>query len=330
MPRLSDLNFHGTGLSRPECVICHASGLIFAADWTGNGGITVTFEDGVIDRILARDAPRPMRPNGFALEPGGTFLLADLGTEEGGIWRLDAQGSVTPVLTSLDGRPLPPSNFVHRDKQGRLWVTISTYQVPRDRAYRADVSDGCIISIIDGKAQLAADGLGYTNECIVAPDGEHLYVNETFARRTSRFPILADGSLGTKEIVATYGAGTFPDGLCFDAEGGFWITSIISNRIIRVDSQGRQTIMLEDSDAKHLAWVEDAFQAGQLGRPHLDRIESKLLRNVSSLAFGGKDLCTAYLGCLLGDAIASFASPVAGEPPSHWDIELGPLARYLT
>ena len=29
------------------------------------------------------------------------------------------------------------------------------------------------------------------------------------------------------------------------------------------------------------------------------------------LAFGGPDLKTAYLGCLLGDSIASFTMPVA-------------------
>ena len=27
---------------------------------------------------------------------------------------------------------------------------------------------------------------------------------------------------------------------------------------------------------------------------------------------------TAYVGCLLGDSIAMFDSPVAGHPPPHW------------
>ena len=48
------------------------------------------------------------------------------------------------------------------------------------------------------------------------------------------------------------------------------------------------------------------------------RITSRVLKNVSSLAFGGADLRTAYVGCLLGDSIAVFDSPVAGHPPAHW------------
>jgi hypothetical protein len=43
------------------------------------------------------------------------------------------------------------------------------------------------------------------------------------------------------------------------------------------------------------------------------------LKNISSIAFGGPDLRTAYLGCLLGDALATFRSPVAGAPPAHWN-----------
>jgi len=118
--------------------------------------------------------------------------------------------------------------------------------------------------------------------------------------------------------VTTFGHGTYPDGLAFDAEGGVWITSIVSNRVIRVDPSGAQTVMLEDADPAHVDWTEQAFLAGAMGRPHLDKAAGKVLRNVSSLAFGGPDLRTAYLGCLLGDAIASFRSPVSGHPPVHW------------
>jgi len=98
-----------------------------------------------------------------------------------------------------------------------------------------------------------------------------------------------------------------------------WITSIVSNRVLRVAPDGGQQVMLEDCDEAHLAWVEQAYLAGAMGRPHLDGVKSRRLRNISSLAFGGPELRTAYLGCLLGDAIASFRSPVPGAPPAHWN-----------
>jgi hypothetical protein len=64
--------------------------------------------------------------------------------------------------------------------------------------------------------------------------------------------------------------------------------------------------------------VEAAFQAGQMGRPHLDEVKSSRLRNISSIAFTGADRRTAVLGCLLGDSLATLRVPVAGVAPSHW------------
>ena len=73
----------GSGLQRPECVLAHESGLLFAADWAGDGGVAIVDAQGRVSRIAARGGPRPMRPNGIALEPGGSFLLADLGAQAG-------------------------------------------------------------------------------------------------------------------------------------------------------------------------------------------------------------------------------------------------------
>ncbi len=112
--------------------------------------------------------------------------------------------------------------------------------------------------------------------------------------------------------------GTFPDGMAFDEEGHLWIISIISNRVLRVAPDGSAVIVLEDLEPAHVAWVEAAYLAGELGRPHLDGVKSVKLRNISSIAFGGPDRRTAYLGCLLDDAIYAFDSPVAGLAPAHW------------
>ncbi len=327
MLEIDDLDFVGRALNRPECVVSHESGCLFASDWTGDGGVAVIRPDGSVQRILAVDQDRPLRPNGIALAPGGRFLLAHLGDSDGGVWRLDPDGRVSPTVVEVDGAPLPATNFVHLDRCGRIWATISTRLMPRARGYRSDLNDGFVVLHDKRGTRIVADGLGFTNECVVHPSGERLYVNETFARRTSAFAIGPDGSLGRRETIAEYGNGTFPDGLTFDAEGGVWITSIVSNRIIRIAPDGLQETILEDCEPGHLEWVEQAFQAGEMGRPHLDTMKSRRLRNISSLAFGGPGLRTAYLGCLLGDRIASFESPVAGHAPPHWTFDLGDLVQ---
>ncbi|MEO7245067.1 MAG: SMP-30/gluconolactonase/LRE family protein, partial [Rubrivivax sp.] len=151
------------------------------------------------------------------------------------------------------------------------------------------------------------------------PDGRWLYVNETFARRLSRFALRADGSLGAREVVTEFGLGTFPDGLAFDEEGHVWVVSIVSNRLIRVAPDGSSTLWLEDADAALLRRVEAAFDAGTMGRAELDGMPSQCLRNVSSIAFAGADRRTAVLGCLLGDRLATLRLPVAGVAPTHWN-----------
>jgi sugar lactone lactonase YvrE len=316
---LDQICFLGTGLVRPECVLATAAGDLYSADW--RGGVAHLQPDGTQTLYggATADLPEGARPNGIALERDGSFLFANLGSEIGGVWRIDRRSQISPVLTEVDGASIPPSNFVVRDELGRLWLTVSTRVAPRSLDYRRSAKTGFIVLLDERGARIVADGLGFTNECAIDPTGRYLYVNETYARRLSRFPLRPDGELGPKEVVTEFGRGQFPDGMAFDVEGQIWIAGIISNQLMRVDpASGRVTVMLEDSDAEHVAWVETAYEANELGRPHMDRVESRMLRNISNVAFGGPDLRTAYCGCLLGDAIAAVPMSVAGVPPVHW------------
>lgn len=315
---LSHVQFVGADLARPECVLATAAGDLFASDW--RGGVWHRRPDGTQRQYLgALPDGGELRPNGIALLADGSFLLAHLGTHTGGVYQLGRDGHVAPWLTEVHGQALPPTNFVLRDADGRTWITVSTRKVPRALGYRRGCDDGFVICVLpNGTARIVADGLGYTNEVALHPSGRWLYVVETFARRLSRFEVYADGALGAKEIVASFGAGTFPDGLAFDEDGYAWVVSIVSNRLIRVAPDRTQSLWLEDADPTHCEWVEAAFAIDQMDRPHLDRNPSTVLRNISSIAFGGPDRRTAVLGCLLGNRLASLPVPAAGVAPVHW------------
>jgi len=316
---LCEVALLGKGLVRPECVLATARGDLFTADW--RGGVAHLKPDGsqALYTATTADIPEGLRPNGIALEPDGSFLIANLGSEIGGVWRMTRGGQVEPLLIEIEGQPIPPSNYVVRDRAGRLWLTVSTRLQPRSLDYRRDSATGFVV-MMDGKgARIVADGLGFTNECQISPNGHWLYVNETYGRRLSRFPMASDGSLGPKQIVHEFGEGQFPDGLAFDVEGHVWIAGVISNQLIRINPEnGSARIMLSETDAGHVAWVEQAYAANALGRPHMDSNPATKLRNLSSIAFGGPDLRTGYLGCLLGDHIAWVSLPVSGAAPVHW------------
>lgn len=321
MPSLIDLQtlvYVGNALSRPECVLATSSGRILTCDW--RGGIVQIRPDGHQEFIGCPLEPgkSQLLPNGIALLPDGSILAANL-SDRGGVWRVTADGGMEPHIVEADGEPLPPANFVAVDRWGRTWITVSTRKQPRSLANRFAADDGFIVMKDEKGSRIVADGFGFTNEVGIDPAGEWLYVNETFGRRLSRLPIRSDGSLGAKEVVVQFGHGTYPDGLAFDGEGAIWITSVISNRIIRVKPGEKPQILLEDSDPDHVQSVEDDFLADRFGPEHFTSSSGRYLTNISSLAFGGPDLRTVYIGSLGGTTIASFRSPIPGHPPVHWD-----------
>jgi sugar lactone lactonase YvrE len=308
---LDAISFTGQDLSRPECVLALRDGTLFVSD--KRGGITRIAPDGT-QALLGQG---PVVPNGIALLRDGSFAIANL-SDSGGVWRMAPDGALAPDITEIAGRRLGSVNFVRTDRQGRLWICVSTLR-PGEDQYRTDIADGFIALRDASGIRVVADGLCWTNECLPDEDAGYLYVNETFGRRLTRFDLAPDGSLSNRVTIATFGHGDYPDGLTNDMEGGLWVVSVGSNRLIRVAPDGTKQVMLEDSDPAHLDTLEEALQAHRLTRPMIHEARSKFLRNTSSLAFGGPDLRTGFMGSLAGDALARFASPVAGVPPAHWD-----------
>jgi len=343
---ISRLEPVGHDLHRPECVLAQKNGDLFVPDWRGGvtrirlrpdsalrassrsrrsgsreggqgyGETSPQLEErsrvgaeGSQETWLVRTT-HDVRPNGIALLPDGSFLLASLGGA-GGVWRLERNGRLAPFVTEVDGVPLPPANFVTSDHLGRVWISVSTRRAPRQDAWRPDVADGFIVLVDDTGARVVADGLHYTNEVRPDPSGTWLYVVETFGRRLTRFPLARDGTLGLRETVVTLGHGCFPDGFAFDDEGGIWIASLVSNRLLRVHDGTIETV-LEDANLEYMSAVERAFAAGEMGRDHLGPISGTTLQQLTSVAFGGPDGHTVFLGTLHGRCVYRFRANVRG------------------
>jgi len=315
--QFSDLRVCAAGLTRPECVLALQTGDLIAAH--GNGGYT-HWRPGAAPRHVLPSDGNPLRyvPNGIAVSRRGHVLFANLGSELGGIFSIDGSGAIGPVVQAVDGAPMPPTNFVVEDDNGAIWFTVSTRRRPRAQAWTRDIADG-FIGVADANgSRIVADGLGYTNEIAFSPDGQWVYVNETYAQKVSRFALLPGPALGPKEVVCRLGGADFPDGLCFDAFGGLWLTCVGSNRVIVVRPDGSTQIVLEDLDVEYTAYLASRYEANSLTAEDMATTGKSRLKSVSSLVFGGADRKTAYLGCLLGDAVLTFDSPIAGAPTTNW------------
>ena len=194
---VSDLQFVGHDLARPECVVATARGDVFVSD--RRGGIMHLMPGGG-QRLIAGRGVEGFLPNGFSLLPDRSFAVANIG-HLGGAWRLLPDGELIPEVVAVEGMALPPTNFVHAEAHDgalRLWVSVSTRHVPREQAFRRDIADGYIVLKDGTDVRIVADGLGFTNETKVDPSGRWLYVNETMARRLSRFAIRDRSELGAR------------------------------------------------------------------------------------------------------------------------------------
>ena len=100
--RLEDVSWVGTGLVRPECVLATASGDLYTADW--RGGVAHIRPDGSQAVYLGHPVDgEPLKPNGIALLRDGSFLLAHLGAEQGGVFRLHRDGRTVVVQRRFRG-----------------------------------------------------------------------------------------------------------------------------------------------------------------------------------------------------------------------------------
>jgi sugar lactone lactonase YvrE len=307
---IEEIGWYGSGLQRAECVLATASGRLFMSD--KRGGVMVIDPDGS-QRLLGTSA---MVPNGIALQRDGSFLVANLGPD-GGVWKLDAQGNAAPWLMEVEGTSLPRVNFVMTDANDRTWICVSATDT--EEHYPVDAATGYVVLSDKSGTRVVADGLRYTNELRLSADGQSMYVNETFGRCLSRLRIGPGGVLKNRETVAEFDPGDFPDGMALDAQGGIWVVCVGSNRVYRVTEDGQRHTMIDDSRPQDVERLEKALVARELTRPMLSAASGKRLKNVTSLAFGGPDLRTAYMGSLAGDALAVFRSPVAGLPLAHWN-----------
>ncbi|MDR5815696.1 SMP-30/gluconolactonase/LRE family protein [Caballeronia sp. LZ033] len=298
----------GSGLTRPESVRCW-NGRLYSCDAVGT--VAVTTLDGATRFLCQPEAlPEGVRPNGISIRRDGSIVFANVG-HAGGVWRIDGEGQVRPLIEEIDGVRLPSTNFAYADRDDRLWICVSSTAADcHDPEFRFDRHrPSGFVAMVDQKGQgrIVADGISWTNECRIDATGRAFYVNETIGRRLLRFDLAGDGTLSNRTAVTAFGDGSWPDGMEIDPSGAIWITSPISNRVIKVLASGEQVPVLEDADEKSIEITEAAYRANDFRRSHFYQVASKNLRHVTSITFSLEHEL-AFLGSLRNDALYRFST----------------------
>jgi sugar lactone lactonase YvrE len=301
-----DFGHYGQGLERPECVVVDETGI-----WTSDlrGGIACVREDA--DPQIIGDGIG--EPNGFSRRPDGSFVVAGIG--DGAVHLILPDGRTRTLLDSYDGHRLGAVNYACADGPERIWISVMTRKSHWSEALREDQPDGYILRLDDAgrPPQIVADGLDLTNEVKVSPDGRYLYAVETLAGRIVRFAINSDGGLGPKETVGpdNLGRGALPDGFSFDRQGNIWVTMISENGLLVIDKTGDVHRLYRDANEPALEVLAHGIETRTGEVDHLVACAEVAgpLRLPTSLAFGGTDGRTCFVGSLGLSHLASFRLP---------------------
>jgi gluconolactonase len=325
----SQIKYVGHDLQRPECILAEPDGTLWAAD--ARGGVAKISPNGTQEIIAqkhsanfgkaADEATQYLTgtlPNGLAFAKNGDILISNFGTDCLEIMTRD--GSTRVLADSIDGEAIGKVNFVLRDSQDRIWITVTTRVKNWMKALRTDLPDGYIARYIDGKFHIVADGFRFTNEIRFDAKEEWMYVVETTGGCVSRLRIDAQGKLSGREVFgpSNLGKGAWPDGIAFDSYGNLWGTMVYSDKLFVLTPEGELKILLDEGDPQKVAALEKQFLAGQVTEDVLFATGQGIAPWMASVTFGGSDLRTVYIGALKEKRIPSFRVPIAGLPMVHW------------
>jgi gluconolactonase len=326
----SAIRYVGSGLQRPECILAEPDGTLWSAD--ARGGVVRLSPDGKQQIItqqrsghfqaVSSEASRYLEgtlPNGLAFARNGDILISNFGTDCLELMKRDGETRV--LADSIDGEPIGKVNFVLRDSQDRIWITVSTRIKNWMHALRTDMADGYIARYIDGKFRIVADGFHFTNEIRMDAREEFLYVVETTGGCVSRLRVGSDGSLSGREVFgpSSLGTGAWPDGIAFDSVGNLWGTLVYSDKLFVLTPEGDFRLLLDEGDPKKVADLEKAFRENRVEEGVLFTTGQGIAPWMASVTFGGPDLQTIYIGSLKGSSIPYFRAPAPGLPMVHWN-----------
>ncbi len=264
--------FHDASLGPAR--LDHPEGVAVGAD----GSVWCGGEAGQVYRIAPDGGSLEVRVDdteGFTLAlafgPDGLLYYVDLARRA--VMRLDPDGGDPEPLVSgaVGGHDLLMPNAIAFDAEGRLYLTESYSATdPGPGVYQIDPDGG-------GRLWSAGPFL-FANGVAVSPDQRSVFVAETWSRRVSRVPLLADGSAGPPELVAEL-PGALPDGLAIGPDGKLYVACYQPSQIIRIDDGGGVSVLVRDDDAIVLAHPTNiAFRGStafcaNLGRWHVTAID---------------------------------------------------------
>lgn len=196
----------------------------FAFKWSEATGLVV----------WRKDSPEAtsFRPDG-----AGGFYVVEQTTRQ--LTRWNAQGERVEVLADdYEGKKLNRPNDVILKSDGTLWFTDPDWLFSK-RSHDKKELPGQFVFRFDPKTKTltkAAEGFDKPNGIAFSPDEKHLFISDSGTPSVFLFPVNADGTLGPREVFATFNEKGL-DGLALSPQGQLWVCTKDGIRIIALDGK---------------------------------------------------------------------------------------------
>ncbi len=223
------------------------------------GGVFRRSPDGQIETLIPTDRKAV---GGIALNEGGGMLVTGLSLAR---WD-EHSGQVTEIFSDWDGKPLFGLNDLTIDDQGSIWVgsfgcDINKFDFkstpPPGSLFRVDPS---------GQVTHLWEGVEVTNGLGFSADRSLLYHCDSTTRAVWVYEVRADRTVSDRQLFAKLPDG-MPDGMTVDVEGGVWVAVVAgSGEVVRFKPDGT-----------------------------LDQRINIPAKTITSVAFGGPDMCDLYV-----------------------------------
>ena len=260
-----------SGQGRTEGPLWHPGGFLTFVDlegsrllrWDTDGSLSVARED-------------TGEGNGCTLDRQGRILMCE--AERKRVTRQEADGTITTIAGSFEGKPLNRPNDVICRSDGTIFFTDPDGRIPPEER---EIGFGGVFRISpDGDLNLGTDECEYPNGLALSPDESVLYVaisrldERCFGeeergevcthRRVRAFDVAADGTLSNNRVFCDMSSAEpgVPDGMKVDSQGRVFCTG--SGGVWVIDPSGERV--------------------GIIRGPEVPR----------NVAFGGSDLCTLF------------------------------------
>ncbi|OAI41126.1 hypothetical protein AYO38_04385, partial [bacterium SCGC AG-212-C10] len=189
-------------------------------------------------------------PNGAAVAPDGSVYICNNGgqvasagqqkAEAGRIQRVAPDGTLSTILTEVEGTALDAPNDCAFDSEGGFWFTN-----PNGFGNPGSV---CYLSP-SGEATRVASGIEFPNGIGISPDGRYLVICESMTGGLHSFEIEGPGKLGPRKTNGNIGRRSIPDGFCVDSQGRMIVAGFRTNNLFVLDmSDGKPLEIVEMPD----------------------------------------------------------------------------------